>query len=73
MTKKIKILRDATLYTHRIEGKAFIGPANVPLREGDKHDLKEPAQKIGNNPPKYEVHLSQGYVYLFEGADFEFI
>jgi hypothetical protein len=72
MTKKIKALRKATLYTHKEHGKASF-EANVVLTPGDSLDLKEPAKKLTENHTKYEVRLPEGLVYLVEGVDFEFI
>jgi hypothetical protein len=77
MTKKIKILRKAKLYTHRnMPGVPNLGDADVCLLpDSDNLDLGEDAKKISGNHIKYEVRLakSQGYVHLVEGVDFEFV
>ena len=72
MTKKIKILRNATVYTHKIEGKAMAGPATVTLLAGGERDLKTLPTKLTNHT-KYDVAITEGAVELIEGVDFEFV
>jgi len=72
MTKKIKILRNATVYTHKVVGVAKPGPTTVTLLEGDERDLKALPTKLTTHT-KFDVAVVEGAVELIEGVDFEFI
>ena len=75
-TMKIKILRDITLETRKVENEALHGPATIPLREGAICELTKPPVQSTDNPKKYALvflPFTRGCLDLFEGVDFEFV
>ena len=73
MTKKIKHLRNAELRAHRPPpGKPNTDGTLVFLRKGSDNDLAELPKEHGKHTV-YEVRLAEGFVYLVEGIDFEFV
>jgi hypothetical protein len=75
MTKKIKPLRKAILFTHKEDNKNSPVDRQVPLELGAvPFDLEKEPKKISENHTKWEVRVKgYGIVYLVEGVDFEFI
>ena len=76
MTKRIKILRDITLETRKVENEALHGPATIPLSKGAICELTKPPVQSSDNPKKYALvflPFTRGCLDLFEGVDFEFV
>jgi hypothetical protein len=76
MTKKIRLLRDNTLETRKVENEALHGPATIPLRKGAICELTKPPVQSSDDPKKYALvflPFTRGCLDLVEGVDFEFV